>query len=94
LACGTGMHRIDRPARIHDNRRGLSGFAAGVVRVTTGVLGGWYQVTGSQDQGRARSVPRRRPAQMLTGSPACGLAALNPWADPELAGFAQVKART
>src|ERR1700689_1779509 len=50
-------------------------------------------MTGSQDQGQARPAPRRRPAQSLTGSPACGLAALNPWAARNSAVFAQVKAK-
>ena len=31
-----------------------------------------------------RAFPRRRPTQLRTGSPACGLTALNLWVDPEL----------
>ena len=33
-------------------------------------------MTGGQDQGQAARYPRRHPAQLLTGSPECGLAAL------------------
>jgi hypothetical protein len=80
---GSGMHRIGRAARIHrDNRRSLSVSAAGVVRVITAVLRGLV-LPDRQDQGR-RTRRRRRPAQLRTGSPGCGRAALNPWADPKL----------
>ena len=55
---GSGMHRIDRVARIHrDNRRGLSGSAAGVVPVTTVGCAGWCYPAGSP---RKLQHPSRR----------------------------------
>ena len=83
---GSGMHRIDRGARIrHDSRRVPSVFAAGVAPVTTAAL--CRLVLPDRRPARTRAgapgVPRS-PAPSRTGSPACGLAALNPWAGPEL----------
>jgi hypothetical protein len=80
------MHRIDRVARIHhDNRRGLSVSAAGVVPVTAGVLRG-FVLPGRQDQGR-------RPALLLTGLQGMGWPCLTRGQARNLAVFAQVKAK-
>jgi hypothetical protein len=55
LACGTGMHRIDRGTRIdHNNRNGPYVYAAGVTPVTTVRPHGWVlpDRQGAKDQGR------------------------------------------
>ncbi len=67
LACGTGLHRIDRVARIHhDSRSKSSVFVAGVAPVTTVMLRGFV-------------LAGRRPARTRAGVPGVSAASTARW---------------